>query len=125
MSVSNPSEARQGEKGDENQRKDENKARNLIENQMSQTTTQLGAMPSEKDVEEWGMEKEWYIEVCRAMVASGAMCYEGREGDDLRDVDFFCEVAGDGSIVPFTGVTFKRAADTSVEGEELWLMRSR
>ncbi len=83
MSVSNPSEARQGEKGDENQRKDENKARNLIENQMSQTMMRPGAMPSEKDVEEWGMEKERYIGECRAMVASGAMCYEGREGDDL------------------------------------------
>ncbi len=107
MSVSDVSEARQGEKGDENRRKDENKVRNLIENQMSQTTTQPGAMLSEKDVEDWGMEKERYIEVCRAMVASGAMCYEGREGDDLRDEDFFCKVAGDGSIVPFAGVTFK------------------
>ncbi len=73
-------------------------------------------MPSEKDVEEWGMQKDRYIEVCRAMVASGAMCYEGREGDDLRDEDFFCEVAGDGSIIPFAGVVFKRPADASVDG---------
>ncbi len=109
-------EDRQGEKGDENKKKDENKARNLIENQISQTALRPGAMPSEKDVEEWGMKKDRYVEVCRAMVVSSTMCYQGREGDDLSDEDFFCELAGDGSIIPFTGVMFKRPADASADG---------
>ncbi len=118
MSESDLREARDGEKGDENRKKDEDKVRNLIENQISKTMMQLGAMPSEKDVEQWGMEKNHYVEVCRAMVAIGTMCYEGREGDDLRDEDFFYKFVEDGSIVPFAGVTFKRAADTSAEGKE-------
>ncbi len=85
---------------------------------MRQTSVQRGAMPSEKDVEQWGMEKGRYIEVCRAMVASEAMCFMEKGAGEIQESDFFCEMDDNGEVIPFAGVEFKRTADTLAKGDE-------
>ncbi len=53
------------------------------------------------------MEKARYIEVCKAMVTNGTMCFVGKEMDEVQEADFFCELDEDGEAIPLIGVEFK------------------